>query len=132
MTCSPKTGPLIIGVLPEKAGGPHAWKQVTDEQIIGVLREADAGASTGDLCRRHGISPATFYKRKRMGVSEARRLRQLNEENRKLKQLLAQATLDNHVLREQLRKNASGLLPDAKPCTISRSGGATASVAPAG
>ena len=104
----------------------------TDEQIIGVLREADAGASTGDLCRRHGISPATLYKRKRVGVSEARRLRQLNEENRKLKQLLAQATLDNHVLRELLRKNASGLLPDAKPCTISRSGGATASVAPAG
>ena len=55
----------------------------TDEQIIGVLREADAGASTGDLCRRHGISPATFYNWKArlggMGVSEARRLRQLEE-----------------------------------------------------
>ncbi len=82
----------------------------TDEQIIGVLRQADAGAATGDLCRRHGISPATFYNGKArfggMGVSEARRLRQLDEENRKLKQLLAEAPLDNHVLRELLRKNA--------------------------
>ena len=82
----------------------------TDEQIIGVLREADAGASTGDLCRRHGISPATFYNWKArlggMGVSEARRLRQMDEEYRKLKQLLAEVTLDNHVLRELLRKNA--------------------------
>ena len=82
----------------------------TDEQIIEVLREADAGASTGDLCRRHGISPATFYNWRAplggMGVNEARRLRQLDEENRKLKQLLAEATLDNHVLRELLRKNA--------------------------
>ncbi len=82
----------------------------TDEQIIGVLREADAGAPTGDLCRRHRIAPATFYNWKArfggMSVSEARRLRQLDEENRKLKQLLAEATLDNHVLRELLRKNA--------------------------
>ena len=84
----------------------------TDEQIIGVVREADAGVPTAEvcLCRRHGISPATFYNWKArfggMGVSEARRLRQLDEENRKLKQLLAEATLDNHVLRELLRKNA--------------------------
>ena len=86
----------------------------TDEQIIGVLREADAGASTGDLCRRHGISPATFYNWKArlggLGVNEARRLRQLDEENRKLKQLLAEATLDNHVLRKLFRKDAPGLL----------------------
>ena len=82
----------------------------TDEQIIGVVREADAGVPTAEVCRRHGISPATFYNWKArfggMGVSEARRLRQLDEENRKLKQLLAEATLDNHVLRELLRKNA--------------------------
>ena len=82
----------------------------TDEQIIGLLREADAGAPTDDLCRRHGIAPATFYNWKArfggMGVSEARRLRQLDEENRKLKQLLAEATLGNHVLRDLLRKNA--------------------------
>ena len=82
----------------------------TDEQIIGVLREADAGVPTAEVCRRHGVSPATFYNWKArfggMGVSEARRLRQLDEENRKLKQLLAEAALDNHVLRELLRKNA--------------------------
>ena len=82
----------------------------TDEQIIGVLREADAGVPTAEACRRHGVSPGTFYNWKArfggMGVSEARRLRHLDEENRKLKQLLAEATLDNHVLRELLRKNA--------------------------
>ena len=82
----------------------------TGGQLIGVVREADAGVPTAEVCRRHGISPATFYNWKvrfgGMGVSEARRLRQLDEENRKLKQLLAEATLDNHVLRELLRENA--------------------------
>lgn len=82
----------------------------SEEQIIGVLKEAEAGAATVELCRRHGVSPATFYKWKaRFGgldVSEARRLRHLEDENRKLKQLLAEATLDNHALRELLRKNA--------------------------
>lgn len=82
----------------------------SEEQIIGILREADAGAATAELCRRHGISPATFYHWKaRFGgleISDARRLRQLEDENRKLKQLLADATLDNHVLKELLRKNS--------------------------
>ena len=82
----------------------------SEEQIIGILKEADAGAETGELCRRHRVSPATFYHWKaRFGgleVSDARRLRHLEEENRKLKQLLADATLDNHVLRELLRKNS--------------------------
>lgn len=81
----------------------------TDEQIIRVLKEAETGAPTAELCRRHGISPATFYNWKArfggMGVGDARRLRQLEEENRKLKQLLAEATLDNHALRDLLRKN---------------------------
>ena len=81
----------------------------TEGQIIGVLKEGEAGVTTAELCRRHGISPATFYKWKaRYGgleVSEVRRLRHLEEENRKLKQLLAEATLDNHALRELLRKN---------------------------
>jgi putative transposase len=81
----------------------------SDEQIIGVLKEADAGAPTAELCRRHGISPATFYNWKArfggMGASDARRLRQLEDENRKLKQLLAEATLDNHALRDLLQKN---------------------------
>ena len=82
----------------------------SEEQIIGVLKEADAGAATTELCRRHGISPATFYHWKaRFGgldVNDARRLRQLEDENRKLKQLLAESTLDNHVLKELLRKNS--------------------------
>ena len=81
----------------------------SEEQIIGVLKEGEAGVATGTLCRRHGISPATFYKWKAryggLDVSDARRLRLLEEENRKLKQLLAEATLDNHALRELLRKN---------------------------
>ena len=82
----------------------------SEEQIIGVLKEGDAGVATGELCRRHGISPATFYKWKArhggLDVSEARRLRLLEDENRKLKQLLAEATLDNFALKELLRKNA--------------------------
>ncbi len=82
----------------------------TEEQIIGVLKEGEEGIATSELCRRHGISPSTYFKWKaRYGgleVSEARRLRQLEEENRKLKQLLAEAALDNHALRELLRKNA--------------------------
>jgi len=82
----------------------------SEEQIIRVLKEADAGAATAELCRRHGISPATFYQWKArfsgLDVNEARRLRQLEDENRKLKQLLAEAALDNHVLKELLRKNS--------------------------
>jgi len=82
----------------------------SEEQLIGVLKEADAGAATAELCRRQGIWPATFYHWKaRFGgleVSDARRLRHLEDENRKLKQLLAESTLDNHVLKELLRKNS--------------------------
>ena len=82
----------------------------TDEQMIRVLKEAESGASTAEVCRRHGILPATFYNGKArlggMGINDARRLRQLEEENRTLKQLLAETTLDNHALRDLLRKNA--------------------------
>ena len=81
----------------------------TEDQIGGVLKEGETGVTTAELCRRHAISPATFYKWKaRYGgleVSDARRLRQLEEENRKLKQFLAEAALDNHALRELLREN---------------------------
>ena len=81
----------------------------SEEQIIRVLKEGESGVATGELCRVHGISPATFYKWKAryggLDVNEARRLRHLEEENRKLKQLLAEATLDNHALKELLRKN---------------------------
>ena len=70
-----------------------------EEQIIGILREQEAGAQTADVCRRHGISSATFYKWKAkyggLDVSEARRLKALSDENAKLKKLLAEAMLDN-------------------------------------
>jgi putative transposase len=75
----------------------------TEEQIIGILREQEAGAATGDVCRRHGISNATFYKWKAkyggLDVSEARRLKVLEDENAKLKKL-AEAMLDNAMLKD--------------------------------
>lgn len=80
----------------------------TEEQIIAVLREHEAGAKTGDLARRHGISEATLYNWKAkyggMDVSEAKRLRMLEDENRKLKKLLAESILDNAGLKELLAK----------------------------
>src|SRR5262245_13278130 len=80
----------------------------TGEQIIGILREHEAGAKTADLARKHGISEATLYNWKAryggMDVSEAKRLRQLEEENNKLKRLLADAMLDASALRELLAK----------------------------
>ena len=80
-----------------------------EEQIIGILREHEAGAKTPDICRRHGISEATFYKWKAkyggLEVSEARRLKSLEDENRRLKKLLAEAMLDNAALKDILGKN---------------------------
>ena len=81
----------------------------TEEQIIAVLKEAEAGAKTGELARRHGVSEATIYNWKAkyggMEVSEARRLRALEDENAKLKRLLADAMLDNAGLKGLLAKN---------------------------
>ena len=81
----------------------------SEEQIIVVLKEHQAGIPVADLCRKHGISEATFYNwRSRYGgmeVSEARRLKSLEEENRKLKKLLAEQMLDVATLREALGKN---------------------------
>jgi putative transposase len=81
----------------------------TEEQIVGILKEQEAGAQTADLCRRHGISEQTFYTWKKkyggMDVSEARRLKQLEDENGRLKRLVADQALDNVMLRELLRKN---------------------------
>ena len=75
-----------------------------EEQIIGVLREHDAGVKTAAICRKHGISSATFYQWKSkyegLDVSEARRLKMLTDENAKLKKLLAEAMLDNAMLKE--------------------------------
>jgi putative transposase len=80
----------------------------TQEQIIGILREQEAGASVLDLCRRHGLSSATFYKWKAkyggLDVSEARRLKALEDENTKLKRMLADAMLDNVALKDLLGK----------------------------
>ena len=80
----------------------------TEEQIIGVLREHEAGSKTVDVCRKHGISEATFYNWKAkfggMDVDEAKRLRALEEENRKLKKLLAESMLDQAALKELLSK----------------------------
>lgn len=79
-----------------------------EEQIISILREQEAGGKTAEVCRRHGISTATFYAWKAkfggMDVSEARRLKALEEENAKLKRLLADAMLDNVALKDLLAK----------------------------
>ena len=76
----------------------------TEEQIIGILREHEAGVKTADVCRKHGISSATFFKWKSkyggMDVSDARRLKTLEDENRKLKKLLAETMLDVAMLKE--------------------------------
>ena len=76
----------------------------TEEQIIGILREQEAGVQTADVCRKHGVSSATFYKWKSkfggLEVSDARRLRSLEDENRRLKKLLADSMLDNAMLKE--------------------------------
>ena len=80
----------------------------TEEQIVAILREQEAGMATADLCRRHGVSGATFYKWKAkyggLDVSDARRLKALEDENAKLKRLLADAMLDKAGLKELLAK----------------------------
>ena len=85
-------------------------KRFSEEQIIAVLKEAEAGAKTKDLCRRHGISDATFYNWKAkyagMTVSEARRLKELEHENARLKRLLAEAELDKAALKDLLDRDS--------------------------
>jgi len=79
-------------------------RRFSEEQIIAILREQETGAKTVEVCRKHGISDATFYKWKAkyggMEVSHARRLKVLEDENTKLKKLLAEAMLDNAMLRD--------------------------------
>jgi putative transposase len=76
----------------------------SEEQIIAILREQEAGQPTADVCRKHGISAGTFYKWKAkyggMDVSDAKRLKALEDENAKLKKLLAEAMLDNAILKD--------------------------------
>ena len=80
----------------------------TEAQIIGMLKEQEAGMPTAEVCRRHGLSPATFYKLKAkyggLELSDAKRLKQLEDENAKLKRLLADTMLDNVVLKDLLGK----------------------------
>jgi putative transposase len=80
----------------------------TEAQIIGMIKEQEAGMATSEVCRRHGLSPATFYKLKAkyggIELSDAKRLRQLEDENAKLKRLLADTMLDNVVLKDLLGK----------------------------
>ena len=84
----------------------------SEEQIIEVLKEAEAGVKVSELCRRHGISDATFYNwRSKYGgleISEMRRLRQLEEENRRLKSIVADQALDIRALKDVLAKNGYG------------------------
>ena len=84
-------------------------RRFTDEQIIGILKEHEAGFTVKELCRKHGISDATFYKwRSKYGgmeVSEAKRLKSLEDENARLKKLLAESMLDAATLKEALGKN---------------------------
>jgi len=81
-------------------------KRFTEEQIIRILKEGEAAASTKDLCRRHGVSDQTYYRWRRkysgLEVQDAKRLKALEDENRKLKQLLADQFLDNQALRVML------------------------------
>jgi putative transposase len=80
----------------------------SEEQIIAILREQEAGAKTADVCRKHGVSGATFYKWKAkyggMDVSDARRLKALEDENSRLKKLLAETMLDNAMLKDVAAK----------------------------
>jgi putative transposase len=81
-------------------------KQYSTTQIVGILREAEAGGNTAEICRKHGVSPSTFYAWKAkyggMDVSEAKRLKELEQENARLKRLLAESALDNAALKDLL------------------------------
>lgn len=85
----------------------------TEEQIIAILKQHEAGVKTADLCREHGISDATFYNWKAkyggLDVSEAQRLRQMEDENRRLKALVADLSLDKEALKAVIRKNSWSL-----------------------
>jgi putative transposase len=84
-------------------------KKYTEEQIIMVLKEGEAGAKVADLCRKYGMSDASYYNWKAkyagMNVSDLRKLKALEAENRRLKQIVAEQALDNHTLKELLSKN---------------------------
>src|SRR5512135_443037 len=107
VTCSPKTRPGGDKSEPE-GDGRMKRSRYTEEQIIGILKEQEAGVPVAELCRKHGMSDATFYNWKSkyggLEVSEAKRLRALEAENARLKRLLADAMLDNAALKDLLGK----------------------------
>ena len=96
----------------------------SEEQIIGILRQAEAGIRVVDLCRKHGISDATFYKWRAkyggMDVSDAMRLRRLEEENARLRKMVAEQALDISILKDVLSKNFRSPRHAGKPCAMSR------------
>lgn len=83
-------------------------KRFTEEQIVAALRQAEAGMRVADVCRKMGVSEQSFYRWKAkyagLGISELREMRQLREENRKLKQVVADLTLDKHILQEAIQR----------------------------
>ena len=96
----------------------------SEEQIIGILKQQESGRATADLCRDHGISSATFYKWKsrygRLDVSDARKLRVLEDENARLKRLLADAMLDNAMLKDVAGKNGDARRQARSSCSSVR------------
>jgi putative transposase len=99
---------MAASVVLDERSGPMKRSKFSEEQVVYAIRQADAGTPVGDLCRQLGVSDATFYAWKKkyahLGVSELRRLRQLEEENSRLKRLVADLSLDKHMLSEALRK----------------------------
>src|SRR5262249_32906786 len=99
---------LVLALVPTKEEDPSMKKRFTEEQIIKVLKEAAAGVPPKDVCRKHGISEQTLYRWKArfdgLELSDARRLKGLEDENRKLKRLLADALLDNAALKDVVAK----------------------------
>lgn len=87
----------------------------SEEQVTYALRQAESGSPVADVCRQLGVSEATFYVRRKkyahLGVCEMRRLRQLEDENNRLKRLVADLTLDTHILTETIRKTANADTP---------------------
>src|SRR5580658_821871 len=107
----------------------------TEEQIIVILKQHEAGVKTAELCREHGISEATFYNWKAkfggLDVSEAQRLRQMEDENRRLKQLVADLSLDKEMLKAVIRKNGWSLPSCGKKWRSCRRSSGRASAQPA-
>ena len=96
----------------------------SEEQIVYALRQAESGTPIGDVCRQLGIAEQTFYAWKKkyahLGVSELRRLRQVEEENARLKRLVADLSLDKHMLSEALRKKSEARTPSRTGTVVSR------------